>query len=444
MTADLTVPAFSEVSCERSRFRLSVVLEAHSTALAGSSVVVPQLEYWPLLARWESAVHHADMFSVTCRPLLLVLLAGCVPTGGFDAGVTPVVVTDGGPSGDAGADAGQPGGWTLLPWAGTGAAGLVDGPAATAQFNQPTGLAIDAQGNLFVADTGNRVIRKIDPSGVVTTVSPATFVDPEGIAVDDRGTLYVSDTREQCVQVVDAAGRVRAFAGTCRMGVMGFSRCYDSGPGTVGPGDIAGPMGLAADSDGGVVYIADAEHQLIRFASMTRRELGTLAGRADTFSFLDGPCGRGFCCGTQLNIAGCRAPSSSLFRGPSAVALASSGDLLVADRDNCAIRRISTPAAAECRVSTLFGSGCAPGAPSSSALNAPLGVAAGEGDLVFVSDSANHRVVLLDPALPMSARLTELPGKGTLLTPWGLAVDRAGRVFVVDSGNNRVRVLVPP
>lgn len=61
-----------------------------------------------------------------------------------------------------------------------------------------------------------------------------------------------------------------------------------------------------------------------------------------------------------------------------------------------------------------------------------------------MSDSANQRVVLLDPSQPMIARLTELPGKGTFLTPWGIAVDGTGRVFVVDSGNNRVRMLVPP
>ena len=66
------------------------------------------------------------------------------------------------------------------------------------------------------------------------------------------------------------------------------------------------------------------------------------------------------------------------------------------------------------------------------------------GDFVYVSDSANQRVVLLDPSQPMIARLTELPGKGTFLTPWGIAVDGTGRVFVVDSGNNRVRMLVPP
>lgn len=222
------------------------------------------------------------------RPLALVLLIACVPVGGFDAGVmTPI---DAGASVDAGVDAGQPAGWKLMDFAGTGTAGLMDGPIALAQFNQPTAIAIDEVGQLFVADTGNRVIRKIDLNGEVTTISQPVFVEPQGIAVDSRGIVYVSDTREQCVKSLDTTGRVRSFSGTCTMGQMGFHRCYDSSPGTVGPGDIAGPMGLAADSDAGIVYIADLEHQLVRFASTRSSLLGTLAGRADTFSFLDGPC----------------------------------------------------------------------------------------------------------------------------------------------------------
>lgn len=380
------------------------------------------------------------------RPLALVLLIACVPVGGFDAGVmTPI---DAGASVDAGVDAGQPAGWKLMDFAGTGTAGLMDGPIALAQFNQPTAIAIDEVGQLFVADTGNRVIRKIDLNGEVTTISQPVFVEPQGIAVDSRGIVYVSDTREQCVKSLDTTGRVRSFSGTCTMGQMGFHRCYDSSPGTVGPGDIAGPMGLAADSDAGIVYIADLEHQLVRFASTRSSLLGTLAGRADTFSFLDGPCGRNYCCGSQFNstIPDCRAQNSALFRGPSAVALNEAGDVLVADKNNCAIRRITSPTAMQCRVSTLFGAECTPGAPLATSINQPLGLAAGPNDTVFVSDSSNQRVVLIDPSLPMSNRLIELAGKGTLATPWGLAVanDGSGRVFVVDSGNNRIRVLLPP
>ncbi|MBL8919734.1 MAG: hypothetical protein JNJ54_12780 [Myxococcaceae bacterium] len=373
---------------------------------------------------------------------LLALASACVPTGGFDAGMAPA--TDSGVTiADAGFDAGQPQSpWVLEDFAGTGAPGLVNGPLAQAQFNQPTALAIDALDQLYVADTGNRAIRKIDVNGVVSTVVASGLVDPRGVAVDARGTVYVADTSEQCVKQF-SAGSLRDYVGTCAMGVMGFRRCYDSGPGTVGPGDIAGPMGLWADSDAGLVYIADAEHQLVRFAVMGRRELGTLAGREDSTAFVDGACGRSYCCGASFNLAGCRPAQGSIFRGPAAVALASSGDLLVADRGNCAIRRISTPSAAACRVSTLFGSGCTPGAPLNLSLNSPLGVAGGPDDVVFVSDTANQRVVRLDPTLPMATRLEELPGKGTLSNPWGLAVDSTGRVFVVDSGHNRIRVFVP-
>lgn len=380
------------------------------------------------------------------RALPLVLLVACVPISGFDAGVMAPV--DAGQSVDAGVDAGSPPGWKLMDFAGTGSAGLMDGPIAVAQFNQPTALAIDGAGQLFVADTGNRVIRKIDLNGEVTTISQPVFVEPQGVAVDSRGIVYVSDTREQCVKSLDTSGRVRSFSGTCAMGQMGFMRCYDSSPGTVGPGDIAGPMGLAADSDAGIVYIADMEHQLVRYALTGSRRLGTLAGLADTFSFVDGPCGRNDCCGTQFNstIPDCRATNSARFRGPSAVALNEAGELLVADKNNCAIRRITTPTAMQCRVSTIFGSNCTPGAPLATSLNQPLGLAAGPNDTVFVSDSLNQRVVLLDPSLPMSNRLLELPGRGTLATPWGIVVanDGSGRVFVVDSGNNRIRVLLPP
>lgn len=373
---------------------------------------------------------------------VLALASACVPTGGFDAGPAPI--PDGGTSAaDAGFDAGLPQSpWVLEDFAGTGTPGLVDGAAGQAQFNQPTALAIDALDQLYVADTGNRAIRKIDVTGAVSTVVATGLVDPQGVAVDSRGTIYVADTREQCVKQFGAGG-LRDYVGTCTMGVMGFRRCYDSGAGTVGPGDIAGPMGLWADSDAGLLYIADAEHQLVRFAVMGRRELGTLAGREDSTAFVDGACGRSYCCGASFNLAGCRPAQGSIFRGPVAVALSPSGDLLVADRGNCAIRRISTPSAAACRVSTVFGSGCMPGAPSSLSLNSPLAVAGGADDTVFVSDTANQRVVRLDPSLPMANRLEELPGKGLLSNPWGLAVDSRGRVFVVDSGHHRIRVFVP-
>ncbi|MCU0696627.1 MAG: hypothetical protein MUC96_08875 [Myxococcaceae bacterium] len=375
------------------------------------------------------------------RALCVALLAGCVPMGGFDAGM-PALDASAPP--DAGAfDAGTTG-WRLLPFAGAGTAGNDDGPGAMARFDSPAGLALDADGFLYVADTGNRAIRRIDPLGNVSTVVSSGLVDPTGIAVGRGGTLFISDTSEQCVFSVTPPAAPRVFAGTCVMGQMGFTRCYDSGPGTFGPGVFGGPTGLVADVDAGVLYVADAIYETIRVAPFGRRELATLAGTDGLMGARDGACGRNFCCGTSANVMGCTAAQGTSFRRPVDVALADDGSLLVADRDNCAVRRLAGPgAAATCRSTTLFGGTCTSGAPLEATLRNPLGVAAGRDGVVFVSDTGNQRVVKVDPSKPAFERLEELPGRGTLV-PRGLVVDPVGRVFVVDAAMNRVVVFEPP
>jgi DNA-binding beta-propeller fold protein YncE len=374
---------------------------------------------------------------------VVVVLSACVPQGGFDAGV-PVVVDAGAPDAGALVDAGATPGWTLRTFAGTGVAGAVNGPAAMAQFNEPAGLALDADGALYVADKGNRSIRRIDASGAVSTVASSGLVDPSGVAVGRNGTLYVSDTSEQCVRSVSAIGRVEVFAGTCVLGQMGFTRCYDSGPGTVGPGVFGGPSGVAADLDAGVLYVADTIYETVRVAPIGRRELATLAGTNGVMGARDGACGRNFCCGTSANFMGCTAMQGTSFRRPVDVALASDGALLVVDRDNCAVRRIAGPGdAATCRSTTVFGGVCAAGSPPESSLRSPLAIAAGHDGVFFVSDTGRQRVVRIDPSRPAFDRLEALPGAGTF-TPWGLAVDVQGRVFVADSANHRILVFEPP
>ena len=76
--------------------------------------------------------------------------------------------------------------------AGTGTPGYVDGPASTAEFNGPWGIAVDSYGNIFVADEYNNVVRKIDPSGNVSTID--TFVTPLGVCVDTNDNIFVSDS----------------------------------------------------------------------------------------------------------------------------------------------------------------------------------------------------------------------------------------------------------
>ena len=165
---------------------------------------------------------------------------------------------------------------TITTIAGNGRAGFYgdDGPANLAQLNTPFGLAIDPSGNLYVADLGNNRVRKISPSGQITTVAgtgekgsqgdgrqalAAQLSAPRNVAADAGGNLYISEFEGHRVRKVTPDGRITTHAGT---GVAGYGG--DGGPAVIA--QLAFPAGLALDV-GGNLYIADSSNRLIRRVS---------------------------------------------------------------------------------------------------------------------------------------------------------------------------------
>jgi sugar lactone lactonase YvrE len=208
--------------------------------------------------------------------------------------------------------------------AGTGPSGAANGPATSAMFNNPLGIAMDATGTIYVADSGNNLIRKIVPGGTVSTLAgsgkvgsangapaEASFNHPTGLAVDSNGTLYVSDEENQLIRKITPEGEVSTLAGS--EGVAGNR----DGPATIALFNL--PAGIAVDSHG-TLYVADMGNHLIR---VIRPDSGvtTLAGS-----------------GKKGSNDGSKANAS--FKYPQGVAVDRDGKVFVADTGNSLIREI--------------------------------------------------------------------------------------------------------
>jgi sugar lactone lactonase YvrE len=204
--------------------------------------------------------------------------------------------------------------------------GSIDGPGTQARFNSPGGLAVDNEGNVYVADFANHTIRKIAANGAVTTLagsagdagmvnatgSAARFSFPADVAVDSTGNLYVVDSGNVMIRKVTSGGVVTSLAGSShRMG---------SSDGTGEAARFTDPSGIAVDQAGNVI-VSDAGGQTIRRIS-PGSEVTTLAGAFALFgSFADGT------------------GNAARFKNPGGVAVDEFGRLYVADAGNNVIRR---------------------------------------------------------------------------------------------------------
>ena len=219
-----------------------------------------------------------------------------------------------------------------------GSTGSADGTGSAARFNYPYGVAVDAVGNLFVADTGNYTIRKVTPAGTVTTLagfagstgfadgsgSAARFYQPEGIAIDVVGNLFVADTFNCTIRKITPAGLVTTIAG--------FAGSTGSADGTGSAARFSYPSGIAVDFSGNL-FVADTRNYTIRKVTPAGT-VTTLAGQVGLSGSADG------------------AGSMALFDPPFGIAVDAAGTVFVADRDSNVIRQ-GVPTTLAARLSSL-------------------------------------------------------------------------------------------
>ena len=260
-----------------------------------------------------------------------------------------------------------------------GVSGTENGTLQQATFNLPAALAFGPSGDLFVAESGGNVVRRITSSGTVSTYagvagppgfadgpsSSARFSSPSGIAVDPRdGAVLVADTGNQIIRRITSDGIVSTFAGS---------------PGLSGSSDGEGaaarfnnPAGLAFDSAANL-YVADSGNNTIRRID-TQKSVATVAGVAGTPGFLDGSA------------------ASARFNAPTAVAVDGAGNVFVADMGNHAIREIVAGQVVSIVAGKAGVPGWLDGSGSDAQFNLPAGIAIDAHGVVFISDSANFTV----------------------------------------------------
>ena len=305
--------------------------------------------------------------------------------------------------------------------AGNGTDGLSGdgGPATSAQLSGPVNVAVDAAGDLFIADAGNSLIRKVSPSGIITSL--AGVHSPEGLAVDFGGTLYIASSDYDKVFYIATNGTGGVYAGNGDTGYSG-----DGGRATAA--QLNWPVGLAADGRGNL-FIADFGNDRIRAVSpgavISTVANGNSGSRGD-----GGPA------------------SASQLNHPNRVAVDASGNVYFPDGST--IRKVS----ASGTITTFAGTGTAgysgDGGPALSAqLSDPAGVAVDNSGNIYVADSGNNRVRRISP----TGVITTFAGTGTatfsgdggpatnadLQTPRGVAVDASGNLYIADKYNDRIR-----
>jgi len=318
-----------------------------------------------------------------------------------------------------------------------------NGQATAAELNNPTEVAVDAIGNIYITDFANDRIRQVNTGGIIFTLAGngksgytgdngqatnAELNNPAGIAVDNNGNIYIADASNNVVRKVNSSGVITTIAGT---GTSGFSG--DGNAATAAK--LSDPNSVAVDGSGNV-YISDAGNDRIRMVASGT--ITTVAGNG-TFSFSgDG----GPATAASINYPYC-------------IALDSKGNLYIADYTNNRIRMVSSGT-----ITTIAGNGTPGytgdgGLATAAEITYPIGVAVDQDSgKVYITDGANSVVRYIDA----SSKIYTYAGNGKpgyagdggpataaeLNYPYGVATDKFGNLFIADEYNYVVREVLLP
>ena len=333
-------------------------------------------------------------------------------------------------------------GGMISTYAGGGISGLGDGgPATAADLGNPWGLVVDSSGNLFMAEVNNSRIRKVNPGGIITTIAgggPAGLGNgsqatsgqiyfPSGIAMDNGGNMYIADLDNQLVRKVSPLGIISTIAGN---GTYGYSG--DSGPATLA--QLKDPSGVAVDGRGNV-YFADANNFCIRKVSPAGI-ITTIAGN-----------------GTQ-GYSGDGGPATAArLVGPTGISINRGGNIYFADYGSERIRKIDTFGI----ITTVAGNGGAGysgdgGQATDAELNGAISITADNANNLYISDFYNNVI----RKVSTTGLINTIAGNGSyggalgdggaataaeLFGPNGVAIDSDGNVFIADENNGRIRMI---
>lgn len=314
---------------------------------------------------------------------------------------------------------------------GSGSMGYDEGTGSDASFNSPYAIATDDNGNFYVSDFQNHVIRKITSAGVVSTFagsgtlgftdgtgSSAVFYAPADVAIDGSGNLYVADFMNHAIRKITPEGVVTTLAGNGSSG---------SADGTGANARFYHPMGVAVDGDGNV-YVADRYNQLIRKVT-PEGVVTTLAGTGSE--------------GTEDGTG-----TAASFTNPFKLDVDGSGNVYVATGGHT-IRKIT----AEGVVTTFAGSGLegsSDGTGISASFSYPHGIFVASDGNIYFADQFNHKI----RKITMSGEVTTVAGTGDSGSTNGfideakfnymsdVVMDSNGDLFVVDKNNNKIRKIL--